>query len=133
MDFTTFISQVAEMASAALSEDVEAEESVLTLATAAGRSQAVRAYPFEDEGHSYVRLYTPLGKAGEIPHQRLVTAMELNSSLTHGAFSLFEGRLTLTDTLELEAIRLEEGARVLGYLGRMADTFEKLVYGVDRS
>lgn len=133
MEFTEFINQVAEMTSATRVDDPESEESVLTVATSGGRHQEVRAYPFEEEGRSYVRFYTPIGRPGEVPRQILMTAMELNASLTHGAFALYEGRVALADTMELEGVNPEEGARILRYLGRMADTFEKMAYGVDRS
>lgn len=92
----------------------------------------VRAYPFDEDGRSYLRFYTSIGKITDLPKQILRTAMELNSSLTHGAFALFEGQVVLVDTMELEGGSPEEGARILGYLGRMADSFEKMVSGVDR-
>jgi len=133
MDFATFISQVSEMASAALCEELDSDETVLTLSTPGGRRQVVRAYPFEEEGRSYLRFYTPIGKVADLPKQILKTAMELNASLTHGAFALFEGQVVLADTMELQAGNPEEGARILGYLGRMADSFEKMVSGVDRA
>jgi hypothetical protein len=133
MDFERFISQVSEMASATSCEELESEETVLTLSTPGGRRQVVRAYPFEEDGRSYLRFYTPIGKTTDLPKQILKTAMELNASLTHGAFALFEGQVVLADTMELQGANPEEGARILGYLGRMADSFEKMVSGVDRA
>lgn len=133
MEFPEFISQVAEMTCATRTEDPEAGEVLLTLETPGGRSQEVRAYEFTEDGRSYVRFYTPIGKEGDLPRSILVTAMELNASLAHGAFALYEGRVALVDTLDLAYANSEEGARILGYLGRMADTFEKMAYGLDRS
>lgn len=133
MDFARFVDLVAEMASAERAEDVEQEETILTLSTTNNRHQVVRAYPFEEEGRPYIRFYTPVSKSDRIPPPLLKTAMELNASLTHGAFALFEGGIVLADTMELETGTPEEGARILRYLGRMADTFEKMVYGVDRT
>ncbi|GEM_PF-1478390 len=133
MNFERFISQVSEMASATACEEPESEETVLTLSTPGGRRQVVRANPFEEDGRSYLRFYTPIGKTADLPKQILKTAMELNASLTHGAFALFEGQVVLADTMELQGANPEEGARILGYLGRMADSFEKMVSGVDRS
>jgi hypothetical protein len=133
MEFARFVDIVAEMASAVRAEDPEQEEALLTLTMANGRRQVVRAYPFEEEGRPYIRFYTPVGRPENAPGQVLKTAMELNASLTHGAFALFEGRIVLADTMELEGGNPEEGSRILQYLGRMADTFEKMVYGVDRT
>ncbi len=133
MDFEKFITQVSEMASAARSDEPDSDETILTLATPGGRRQVVRAYPFEEEGRPYLRFYTPIGKLADLPRQILKTAMELNASLTHGAFALFEGQVVLADTMELPGANPEEGARILGYLGRMADSFEKMVSGVDRT
>lgn len=133
MEFLEFISQVAEMTGATRTEDPEVGEVVLALDTPGGRGQEVRACEFTEDGRAYVRFYTSIGRQGEVPRPLLLTALELNASLAHGAFALYEGRVALVDTLDLAYANSEEGARILSYLGRMADTFEKMAYGVDRS
>lgn len=135
MEFAEFVDRVAEMTGATREEnqDPESDEVMLRMELGGHRHQEVVAYPFQEDGRSYVRFYTPIGKRGDVPRPMLTTALELNASLTHGAFAIYEGRIALLDTMELDGVNPEEGARILRYLGRMADSFEKMAFGVDRS
>lgn len=133
MDFSQFVTRLAESTKAEQSHDPETEETTLKMELEGGRHQDVVAYRFEEDGRAFVRFYTPIGRQGDVPRQILMTAMELNASLTHGAFALYEGRVVLTDTMELDGVDVHEGTRILKYLGRMADTFEKMAFGVDRT
>ena len=112
--------------------DVENEEWVLDVVLEGGRGQEITVRPFEEEEQAFVRFFTAIGKAAEFTLPKLKTALELNASLRHGAVALYEGEIVLTETASL-LHPLEEITRVARYLTRMADAYEKILFGVDRA
>lgn len=112
--------------------DVENEEWNLDVALQGGRRQEITVRPFEEEQQPMVRFFTVVGPAKDFPHPRLVTAMELNASLRFGALALYEGNVVLTDTAAL-AQPAAEIVEVARYLVRMADAYERILFGFDRA
>jgi hypothetical protein len=132
VDVAAFLAQVAQSLGAEFQQSEDGTEFFLGLDTAEGRHQDVLVYDLSEEGRAYLRLQTAVGKAGELSRQRLTSLLELNASLLYGAFAIYQGDFILTHTLPLEGLEVDETARVIRYLGRMADTMEKMVVGLDR-
>ncbi len=112
--------------------DTENEEWQLEIHFEGKRKQHVTLFSFEESGRSLVRCVTAVGNANDFSHAQLVTALELNESLLYGAFAIFSGKFVITactDAVEQEVPRFVE---VIRYLTRMADAYEKMVFGLDR-
>ena len=113
--------------------DDENEEWVLDVHLEGGRNQEVRLYTFDESDAQWVRIITSIGSASDFSEGRLHTAMEVNASLLYGALSLFQGHVVLTACAPLDRAHHNETADAVRYIARMADTYEKLLFGLDRA
>ncbi|NDD27753.1 MAG: hypothetical protein EB084_05735 [Proteobacteria bacterium] len=112
--------------------DEAGEEWVLNVHLENHRNQAVRVFAQEDGGVQFARFVTNIGSASEFNERKLRTALEMNASLPHGTLAIFEGSLVMLTSLRLES-DLSQAAEVVGYIVRTADTYEKLLFGLDRA
>lgn len=113
--------------------DEENEEWLLDVHLEGGRNQEVRLFTFEESGVEMLRFLTTIGDANDFSEGTIHTAMEVNASLLHGALALFQGRVVLTACAPLHRADSGETADAIRYLARMADTYEKLLFGLDRA
>ncbi len=90
-------------------------------------------YPFEEEGKDYVRMISFIGKRQDFSTQKLISFLELNVSLRHGSFGLYQGQVVLTDTSGYKGEADEEViVEKIQFLMKMADRFEQTLVGLDR-
>jgi hypothetical protein len=113
--------------------DKDNEEWVLDVHLEGGRNQEMRLFPFEDGGRQMVRFVTAIGSADNFSQQKLRSALELNASLLYGALAIFEGQVVLTDSVPLGRADTAEASDALRYIARMADAYEKMLFGLDRA
>ncbi len=104
----------------------------ITIKTREERKQTVHAYIFEEEEAHTIRLFTPIGKREKFSDKQLISALELNSSLKYGACALYEGDLTLMETIPFPETTPETAAYITGYIAQMADSYEQMTLGLDR-
>jgi hypothetical protein len=109
----------------------EDEEWVLDLELPAKRKQELTVRTLEEDGVQFVRFFTGVGRTEQFSQQKIITAMELNSSLLYGAIAIYEGSIVITEAVPLDR-ELKEIVQVVGYITRMADAYEKMLFGVDR-
>jgi len=113
--------------------DEDNQEWVLDVQLEDSRGQQITLSPFEEGGRSMIRFMTQIGESKEFSPQKLVSALELNASLLYGALALYEGCMVLTETASLSQRDPSDLVDVVRYLTRMADTYEKMLFGYDRS
>ena len=104
-----------------------------------GRKQKVEVEEYEARGVSFIRLFSRLGRVGEVDGRGALGAVRLNWALPYGAgagAALTEGggeTLLLCDSFGAERLH-EAPDRVtlaIGYLAETADNFERSVFGRD--
>lgn len=136
MDFEKIIDQIVEK-TGCMKENTGTDEDLeytLTFQIEDDRKQELVIYPFEEDTKSFVRLISTIGKKQEFSQAKLVSFLELNMSLRHGAFALYQGNVVLACTVHI--IEEKDIERVIGqsqYLIKMADVFEKTLIGLDRN
>lgn len=117
--------------------DEENEEWLLDVHLEGGRNQEVRVFTFEEGGVEMVRVLTSIGSADDFSVGKIRTAMEVNASLLVGALALFQGEVVLTACAPIDGTHVTDTADAIGYIiryvTRMADTYEKLLFGLDRA
>jgi hypothetical protein len=98
-----------------------------------GRKQEINIFPFQEEGEGFIRMITYIGKKQEFSANRLLSFLELNSSLRYGAIALYQGQVAMVATIPFNTAT--DADKILGpmkYLIKMADSFEKTMVGLDR-
>lgn len=113
--------------------DEENDEWILDVHLDGGRNQEVRLFTFEEGGVEMLRFLTSIGDAKDFSEGKLRTAMEVNASLLYGAVALFQGEVVVTACAPLQRADLTETADAVRYVTKMADTYEKLLFGLDRA
>lgn len=113
--------------------DQENEEWVLEVHLEGGRNQEIRLYEFEDGGRQMVRFLTTIGSAEGFSAQKLRSALELNASLLYGALAIFEGNVVLTESAPLNRTDGAEVSDAVRYMTRIADSYERMLFGLDRA
>jgi hypothetical protein len=113
--------------------DQENEEWVLDVHLEGGRNQEMRLFAFEEGGRQMVRFLTGIGSASEFSSGRMRSALELNASLLYGALAIFEGNIVLTASAPLNRPDATEATDAIRYMTRMADAYEKILFGLDRA
>jgi hypothetical protein len=96
-----------------------------------GRHQLVSLEHFEFEREELVRLSTRIGESDHLGRDQLALALETNSGLAHGALSISENHLCMTDTLLVSSADGSHIAAAVEYLARQADEYERAIYGTD--
>lgn len=96
-----------------------------------GRHQLVSLEFFESGREELVRLTTTIGDVAKLHRDRLVLALETNASLAHGALAIKSGQLCMIDTLMVEASGSAEIEAAIDYLARLADEYERSIFGTD--
>jgi len=135
MDFERLIEEVEQKAHCKVEStgDEENVEYTLTFQVEEDRKQELIIYPFEEEGEEIVRIISGVGKKSDFSMNKLVSFLELNMSLRHGAFALYQGQVVLVATINYSSI--VDTSRVveqMNYLINMADRFERTLVGLDR-
>ncbi|MBM3461797.1 MAG: YbjN domain-containing protein [Armatimonadetes bacterium] len=115
------------------SYDEENEEWVLDVSIDGQRRQDITLSPFTEAGRDYIRLITVVGKTSDFSLQKLRSALELNSSLLYGALAIYQGATVLTETIAVKRTDKSEAIDIVRYLTRMADSYEKMLFGLDRA
>ena len=103
---------------------------------AEGRHQLVRLELFDSEWPArtdMVRLTTTIGAVEKLSRERLLLALEANTTLDHGALAVESGQLCMTDTLLLDTIDAEELEAAIDYLSHQADEYEHAIFGTDQN
>jgi hypothetical protein len=113
--------------------DADSEEWVLDVQQEGGRHQDIMLTEFEENERSLLRLTTNVGRADDFKSQRLHTALELNASLVYGALAIYQGNIVFTETMPLVRDDINEYVDVVRYLTRVADRYEKMLFGVDKA
>lgn len=96
-----------------------------------GRHQVVSMEFFEFRDEEQVRLYSTIGRAGELGNESLVTALRVNATLAHGALAVREDDLVVVETLILRDADPSEIEASISYLAETADYYERMVFGRD--
>ena len=109
----------------------EGDMSLLDLALEDGRHQKVRCDAFRDDGHEMARFTSRIGSASELDLGRCRKALEVNARLPHGCLAIMGDYLVVTETRPLGTTTPESSARAIGAIARLADTYEKYIYGTD--
>lgn len=113
--------------------DADREEHILDVHLEGGRNQEVRLFTHDTENATMLRIVTSIGSADDFNEHRLRSAMEVNASLNYGSLAIFEGDVVLTANVSMGRTDIGETAEAILYMTRMADTYEKLLFGLDRS
>jgi len=98
---------------------------------AAGRKQFVAVSEFRDESQPMVRFSTQIGPADRLDSKRLRSALELNAHLPHGCLAVDAGHLVMTNTRPLKTTTPETSGKVIEFIARQADQYEKLIFQTD--
>ena len=109
----------------------EGEHVAFVIPVGEARSQQLTLLIFDDEGHSMFRFFSRVGPVDKLDSSRLRRALELNSRLVHGWLAVEDGDLVMTGTMPGVSCALEELSRAMESVARLADTYEKLVFGQD--
>ncbi len=97
------------------------------------RKQEIRVWPFDEDGHDFVRMMTYIGKKQDFSKAQLISFLDLNASLRFGSIGIFQGEVVMICTALFASVVDED--RVINqmkYLIKMADSFEKQMVGLDR-
>ena len=97
-----------------------------------GRHQVIQFELFELEGREMVRLISMIGDAGSLSQMQMEQALRANMNLAHGALALKDAELCMTDTLSLEESEAGEVDSAVAFIAKLADTYEKLLFGTDQ-
>lgn len=97
-----------------------------------GRHQVIQFELFELEGRGMVRLISVIGDAGNLSPGQMEQALRANMNLAHGALALKDAELCMTDTLSLEESEAGEVDSAVAFIAKLADTYEKLLFGTDQ-
>jgi hypothetical protein len=95
------------------------------------RKQFVAVSEFKDENRPMVRFTTQIGPADRLDPKRLRSALELNAHLPHGCLAVDAGHLVMTDTRPLQTTTPETSGKVIEFIARQADQYEKLIFQTD--
>jgi len=95
------------------------------------RKQFVAVSEFRDESQPMVRFTTRIGPADRLDPKRLRSALELNSHLPHGCLAVDAGHLVMTNTRPLKTTTPETSGKVIEFIARQADQYEKLIFQTD--
>ena len=104
---------------------------ILEVGLAEGRKQAVRLTTFEADGIPMARFTTRIGKSSALDANRMRSALELNSKLSHGCLAISEGFLVMTDTRPLGTTTPQSSGESIAFLAAQADRYEKSLFGTD--
>ena len=96
-----------------------------------GRHQLVSLELFEVRSELLVRLSSSIGEVASLSRERLVSALERNSELAHGALAIRAGVLCMTDTLMAKVSGPEEIEAAVEYLASQADAYEQIFFDTD--
>ncbi|MCD4786189.1 MAG: YbjN domain-containing protein [Candidatus Eremiobacteraeota bacterium] len=135
MDFKRLIDEIEKNTHCKV-ESTGNEENVeytLTFKVDEDRKQDLVIYPFVEEGKEMVRIISGVGHKSDFSTNKLISFLELNMSLRHGAFAIYQGQVVLVATINYS--NMMDVNRVSGqlhYLTKMADTFERTLVGLDR-
>lgn len=135
MDFKRLIKEIEQKTHCKmeLTGDEENVEYTLTFKVDEDRKQELIIYPFEEEGREMVRIISGVGRKSDFSTNKLISFLELNMSLRHGAFALYQGQVVLAATINYSSIiDVNRVSEQLNYLTKMADTFERTLVGLDR-
>lgn len=112
--------------------DEEEQEYTLTFKLE-DRKQDLVIYPVEEEGKEYVRMISFIAKRQEFSANKLISFLELNVSLRHGSFGLYQGQVVLTESADYKNDGdLDLIVEKIQFLMKMADRFEQSLVGLDR-
>jgi hypothetical protein len=98
---------------------------------AGNRNQFVAVAEFKDDNQSMLRFTTRIGLADRLDSKRLRSALELNAHLPHGCLAVDAGHLIMTDTRPLKTTTPETSGKVIEFIARQADQYEKLIFQTD--
>lgn len=98
---------------------------------AGARKQFVAVSEFRDENQPMVRFTTQIGPADRLDAKRLRSALELNSHLPHGCLAVDAGHLVMTNTRPLKTTTPETSGKVIEFIARQSDQYEKLIFQTD--
>jgi hypothetical protein len=96
-----------------------------------GRHQLVSMEFFESGREELVRFSTIIGEVESLRREQLITSLQTNATLAHGALSIQGQQLCMTATLMTEEADAAEIEALIDYLARQADEYERIIYGTD--
>lgn len=101
-----------------------------------GRHQMIYVESYEREGRSFLRLYSPFGRAEGLEERRLRAALRFNWTLREVAVAIAclsdDGEhVVLRSELPLEGADAQVLEQAIWGLAKTADDYEKFVFGTD--
>jgi len=136
MDFERLIQGLVEKTnckSKKTSAEDEETEYTLTFDMEEERQQNVVIYPFEEGEMNMIRVITYIGNKKEFSSNQLISLLEMNPSLKFGAFAIYQGQVGIIDTVHCEsALDADKVLESIQYIIKMADTYENMMFGMDR-